>query len=243
MSRYAKAALGLIAFLVMLAVVSRLACGKPSKTDREAQTQVDSLPSWHQTVKDSQPVLDSLLAMIERVRADSARVARQVRQLRHRKDSLAAQTAGMQAALDSIPELADSSNASDSSSHWSSIALGQGHVIRTMAEEILACRMGDTAYEGRIADLEGALGHCQRRAAILEGQRNDAQLRLDRSVGLLDRMLKEKHRKFLGFLPRWVKCALPAAGGGALGVLAEPGDQLRGALLGGGSGLLGCLLS
>lgn len=197
---------------------------EPTQAERDAQSQVDSLAQWRQAVQDSQAVLDSLAASISRVRADSARFARQVRQLRQRKDSLAGVTQQMQAVLDSIPALATDATASDSSDHWASIAFGQGHVIRTMADEITSCRQGDDMYLGRVADLEGALTKCGKRSAILEDQRDDAHTRLDRSVQIMNKMLAERQRKFLGFLPEWVPKALMVTGGVALGYAIGKGS-------------------
>jgi hypothetical protein len=237
---------GVLLFLIAGVLLFRGCEEKPSKVDRDAQTQVDSAPQWKKEAADSQQVLDSLALVISKVRADSAKVAGQIRTLRQRKDSLAKVTAKLQANLDSLPQLGRRATASDSSAHWLTVASGQGHVIRTMAEEITACRQGDTVYEGRVNDLERALSTCEHRSAILESQRNQAQLRLDRSVGLLRKQLEEKEHADdwnlpLGIhLPGWTKCVAIGGAGGTVGALV---DQQRGAVLGAGSALVGCLVS
>jgi hypothetical protein len=224
-----------LAALIVGAVVlaSRTGCRKgPSNIERQVDSVLASAPAWADTVR----ARDSVLAARER---EARRLRRELAQM---KDSAAAKLRRADSLMAQADTLADLP--AGISPHDSIVALQLALSAQKQATARLRVEVIPAMQEAMVK-AEAALVQADATIRIQQHDLGEAYDRIDALTVNLSNLREETKHKGdwnlpLGIhLPGWTKCVVTGVGGAAVGALV---DEVRGAALGGGTGLAGCLV-
>jgi hypothetical protein len=199
----------------------------PTKVERRVDSTLATIPAW---VTDTLRVRDSIQAIADGERATlrqrSQRQARIIALAKRRADSL-------QALVDSTM---DPGSASDSVAQLLPIVEGQQR-----AAVQFRLTIGALEYQHTLDTLQ--LRQADSTISLEREWRAQDMARIDRlTKDLSDLRNQTKHAGTWNVLGLHIpKCVLPTMAGTAGGGLVDRGSPLRGALIGAGAGLVGCL--